>query len=305
MRSSYALSAAIAFLFTTGCSPNGTIPPANQDMAPTITWNAFIVQQPSGYSGDVEPGKANVSATTSVNVTEGAHVQLSGSASNPGGVQTLHMTVQQGGEMLGDVTSTATSGQVPTVLNILGSNGAGGTGSQPVVVVLTKPVTVTVSATNFNAMNQKITVTYNPSPVIIVGGGGTNQPPPPSTAQIFLTANHDLGPFQSTTAPPNFCQATLTWNLTPGTLSGTAGSNAPFHSTATANPAPSWMYDASSGLYTARCGYGQMVGGLRPGTWTAAVAATGTGTDWQTQCSVTLAVGMNYRKFQWGQNGCQ
>jgi hypothetical protein len=58
-----AITPAIAFCLAS-CSQNVTIPPKGQDAAPTITWNAFIVQQPSGYSGDVEPGKTNVHFST-------------------------------------------------------------------------------------------------------------------------------------------------------------------------------------------------------------------------------------------------
>jgi hypothetical protein len=306
-RAPRAVAAVLVFLFSTGCSQNVGIPPAGQDKAPTITWNAFIIQQPSGYSGDVEPGKENVGTTTSVNVTEGARVQLSGSANNPGGVQSFHVTVKQSGETLADVTvagAVGAGGQVPNLLSILGTNGAGGSGSQPIAVLLSKPVIVTAIATNFNAMSQTITVTYNPVPVnIVVGGGGP--PPPPATAQLFISANHDLGPFQNTTAPPDFCKATITWSLTPGTLSGSAGTSTPYKNTVTANPPPSWIFDAPSGLYTARCPYGQMVAGLRPGTWSVAVNANGAGGSWQAQCQATLATGMNARTFRWGQSSCQ
>src|SRR5690349_7359587 len=108
------------------CSQNVTIPPAGQDTAPNITINAFVVQQPSRYSGDVEPGKANVGMTTSVNVTQGAQVQFSGSAKNPGGVQQFSISVKQGGETLYHVTTTSTpdaSGRVPDLLGLVGTNG--------------------------------------------------------------------------------------------------------------------------------------------------------------------------------------
>ena len=87
----------VLILCGVGCSHNVTIPPAGQDTAPTITMNAFVVQQPSGYSGDIEPGKANVGMTSSVAVTEGAKVQFSGSAKNPGGVQQFSVKVKQAG----------------------------------------------------------------------------------------------------------------------------------------------------------------------------------------------------------------
>jgi hypothetical protein len=228
----------------------------------------------------VEPGKANTGITTSVNVTQGARVQFSGSAKNPGGVQQFSINVTQAGETLYHVTTTGApdgSGQVPDVLSLLGTNGSGAPGSQPMVVNLSTPVILVATATNFHAMSQSITVTYNPvSSNIGVGGGpGTGQSPPPTAGQLFLSATHDLGPFQSTTAPPGFCQAMLTWSVTPNSLTETTGVSTAYTNTVTATPTPAWLYDAPSGLYTARCPYGQMVGNLRTGTWTSATGAGG------------------------------
>jgi len=304
------LGVGVLILCGAGCSHNVTIPPAGQDTAPTITMNAFVVQQPSGYSGDIEPGKANIGMTSSVAVTEGAKVQFSGSAKNPGGVQQFNVTVKQSGQTLYQATTTSTpdaNGRAPDLLSLVGTNGAGGSGNQPMLVSMSAPVSVTATATNFHAMSQTITVTYNPvSSSIIVGVGGSNNPAPtPSSAQLFLSANHDLGPYQTTTAPPGLCQATLTWTTTPVSLTGAMGSSTPFANTATANPAPTWFQDPTSGLYTARCGYGQMVGNLRTGTWTVSVSTDGAaGGPWQAQCQAALAAGMNGRTFQWGQPGC-
>jgi hypothetical protein len=274
-----------------------------------MTINAFVVQQPSGYSGDVEPGKANVGLTTSVNVTEGAKVQLSGSAKNPGGVQRFNITVKQAGQNLYQVTTSSTpdaNGQVPDLLSIVGTDGASGPGNQPIVVTLSAPAVVTAVATNFHSMSQTITITYNPVPSnIIVGDGNGGGPPPPSSAQLFLTADHDMGPFQTQTAPPHFCQATLTWNLTPATVTGTTGTTTSYTNTVVADPSPTWLFDAPSGLYTARCSYGQMIADLRTGTWTVVVTATGAGDNWQAQCQAALVPGMNGRMFRWGKAGCQ
>jgi hypothetical protein len=304
------LGVRIFLLLTVACSHNVSIPPAGQDTAPTITMNAFVVQQPSGYSGDIEPGRANVGMTSSVAVTEGAKVQMSGSAKNPGGVQQFSVTVKQSGQTLYQVSTASVpdaNGQVPDLLSLLGTNGAGGSGNQPMVVTMSAPVILTATATNFHAMSQTITITYNPvSTNVTVGGGGpSNSPPPPSSAQLFLSATHDLGPFQTTTAPPGFCQATLTWTVTPVTLTGTTGVSTPFTNTVTADPAPTWLHDASSGLYTARCPYGQMVGNLKTGTWMVSVNANGAGGNWQAQCQAILSAGMNGRTFRWGQPACQ
>jgi hypothetical protein len=275
-----------------------------------MTINAFVVQQPRGYSGDVEPGKANVGLTTSVNVTEGAKVQFSGSAKNPGGVQRFDITVKQAGKALYQVTTAGTpdaGGEVPDLLSIVGTDGAGGPGNQPMVVSLSAPAVVTAVATNFHSMSQTITITYNPVPsnVIVGGGGNEGGPPPPSSAELFLTADHDLGPFQTQTAPPHFCQAMLTWTVTPVALTGTTGATTPYTNTVAADPSPTWLFDAPSGLYTARCSYGQMIADLRTGTWLAGVTATGAGEDWQAQCQAVLIPNMNGRMFRWGKAGCQ
>jgi hypothetical protein len=304
------LTPGFVVLCSLACSQTVTIPPAGDDTAPTLTMNAFVVQQPSGYSGDVEPGKANVGMTTPVNVTQGARVQFSGSAKNPGGVQHFSVRVTQAGETLYQVTTSSTpdaSGHVPDLLSIVGTDGAGGSGNHPMVVTLSAPVIVIAAATNFHAMSQTITVTYNPvsSNIVIGGGEATGQPPPPTTAQLFLSADHDVGPFQTTTAPPGFCQATLTWALSPITLTGTTGQATPYSNTGTANPVPTWLFDAPSGLYTARCPYGHMVGNLRTGTWMVSVNATGAGGSWQAQCQAIVTAGMNGRTFRWGQVGCQ
>ena len=198
------LTPGFVVLCSLACSQTVTIPPAGDDTAPTLTMNAFVVQQPSGYSGDVEPGKANVGMTTPVNVTQGARVQFSGSAKNPGGVQHFSVRVTQAGETLYQVTTSSTpdaSGHVPDLLSIVGTDGAGGSGNHPMVVTLSAPVIVIAAATNFHAMSQTITVTYNPvsSNIVIGGGEATGQPPPPTTAQLFLSADHDVGPFQTTT----------------------------------------------------------------------------------------------------------
>jgi hypothetical protein len=299
-------------LIGTGCSQGVTVPPAANDAPPVITVNAFVVQQPSGYSGDVEPNKNNVTATTAVGVTQGAQVQFSGSAKNPGGVKTFGLTIVQGGTIRYQVTTSSTpdaNGRVPDLLSIVGTNGAGASGSQPMVVVMSSPVVVTATATNFNAMTQTITVTYNPVASNVTGGTGPGTTPPaPSTASLFATASHVLGPFQSQTAPPDFCQATTTWSLAPQSLTGTTGTATSMTQTTTTTPMPSWTFDAKSGLWSATCAYAFMFANLRTGTWTVSAAgAPGTShtPDWQAQCQAMLQVGMNNRRFTWGSQGCQ
>ena len=96
------------------------------------------------------------------------------------------------------------------------------------VVTLSSPVIVTATATIFMPMSQTIILTYDPVATnLTVVAARERAPPPPMTAQLFLSANHDLGPFQTTTAPPGLCQATLTWTVTPISLSGTTGMTTP------------------------------------------------------------------------------
>lgn len=301
---------AIAILFFAACAANVKIPPAGNDAAPTELINAFIVQQPSGYSGDIEPGKENVGTTTSVSVTENARVMFSGSAKNPGGVQQFSVKIMQGAKLLYQVTATGapdSNGNVPSLLNIAGSDGAGGPGNQSMEVILSVPVIVTATARNFNAMSQTITITYNPAPsnVIVGGGGGGTGGTGQTTASLFLSADHLLGPFQSSSFPPDFCQATLAWTVTPVILTGTTGLATPYTDMASADPVPSAILDPSSGLYTAKCLYGQMVGNLRTGSWSITVSGNGAGGSWQAQCQATLSTGMNGRRFRWSQPGCQ
>ena len=297
------------------CSQLTSIPPASQDQPPTVTLNGFIVQQPSGYSGDIEPGKENVTMSTSVGVTAGAHVQFSGSAKNSGGVQQFSIAIRQHNQTLYQVTANSAAdagGHVPDLLSIVGSNGVGGAGSTPLAVVLSTPVVVTTSATNFNGMATTLTVIYNPVPIAIGGGSGGGGSPGGSgdtTGRLFLTADHQLGPFSSQTGPPDLCQAHMVWSLTPNALTGTTGTSNPTTFQGDYDPPPSWIANPPSSLWSADCGYGQMIANLRTGSWTVAVTGNqGTssdpGTAWQTQCQVVLKPGMNVARFVWGRNGC-
>ncbi|HEX5544034.1 MAG TPA: hypothetical protein VFX10_00990, partial [Nitrospira sp.] len=151
----------IMLISVVSCSHQAPIPPTGQDSPPTMTINAFVVQQPSGYSGDVD--QANVSDSTSVGVTSGARIMMSGSAKNAGGVKSFTVSLRQANQTLFQVTATGVpdaTGAVPDLLSILGTNGAGGPGNMPMVVMVEQPVQVIATATNFNGMTSSITINY-------------------------------------------------------------------------------------------------------------------------------------------------
>jgi hypothetical protein len=193
-------------------------------------------------------------------------------------------------------------------LTRFGTNGAGGPGSQPLVVTLATPVVVTATAGNFHGQSATITVTYNPVSVSgTASGGGGSGGGSPTTAQFLVSVERVLGPYSVPTVPPGFCRATLTWQLTPGMLTGSTGTATPFTQTSMLDPMPSSKLDSPTGLYFITCGYGQMIGNLRLGTWTLTVMgnwSTDLTTAWQAQCQVLLLAGLNGRRLAWGQMVC-
>lgn len=295
----------IMLISVVSCSHQAPIPPTGQDSPPTMTINAFVVQQPSGYSGDVD--QANVSDSTSVGVTSGARIMMSGSAKNAGGVKSFTVSLRQANQTLFQVTATGVpdaTGAVPDLLSILGTNGAGGPGNMPMVVTVEQPVQVIATATNFNGMTSSITINYLPIPVIVVGGGS-----PPgntdTTARLFLAADHVLGPFQSQSGPMDLCRAHVTWDVTPQALSGSTGNATPFTQQGDYTPPPAWRQSQPGNLWSADCSYGAMLMNLRTGTWTITVtgnmsASNDPSTAWKTQCQVLLKTGTNNVRFNWG-----
>jgi hypothetical protein len=293
-------------LISAACSKSVTIPPPNQDSPPTVTLNAFVVQQPSGYSGDVD--RANVSDSTSVGVTTGAQIQISGSARNAGGVKSFTISIRQANRVVFQATATAApdaTGMVPDLLSILGTDGTGGPGNMPMVVTMREPVQVVSTALNFNGMAKSITVNYLPVSIVVVGGGG----PPPggtdTTARLLLAVDHVLGPFQSSSGPADLCRAHLTWSAMPQSLTGSTGSGTPFTQQGDYTPTPTWRQSTPGNLWSADCAYGTMLTNLRTGTWTINVSgntspSSDPSTVWQTHCQVALKTGTNTVRFNWG-----
>jgi hypothetical protein len=141
------------------------IPTPELDRAPAITVNGFVL----GNTGWV--GQSTINATTKVHSPSGTKLQLSVLAENVidksfGGVKELHLIIQQGTQILFDVAVEGKRnwlGWVPPSLGILGCNGVGGTGQQPLIFTMNStPVIVTVTATNFHNTASLVVVTYLP-----------------------------------------------------------------------------------------------------------------------------------------------
>jgi hypothetical protein len=98
-----------------------------------------------------------------------ADMILTVQATNPGGVKSLSLVVSQGGPVYTVGTSSApdAQGRVPETLQIWGTNGAGGIGSDPLLIHLSKFVhaktsaTIVVQASNFNGDQSIYAVTYH------------------------------------------------------------------------------------------------------------------------------------------------
>lgn len=159
----FTLCTPILVLFITGCGTSRVnIPNVNQDKKPTISVSAF----PPGNNGDIEVEQ--VTSSNSVNVALGTDLIFSASARNPGGVRDLSLSIEQGGKILYSVKVADTpdsNNQVTTVLNIPGTNGAGGVGSKSLILRVTTPVQVTAEATTFNGVREIVLVTYQPKPI--------------------------------------------------------------------------------------------------------------------------------------------
>ncbi len=140
----------------------------SKDAAPAITITAIpLVPNGPGAAGDVEPGKSDVSTTTSVNVTRGAPIMLLGNARNPGGVQSFSVTVSQGGATILSGTATGAEDAAGTALNTLTIRAPDTNPTGTLTVNVTDPVTVTATATNFNTQPTTITVTYVPADLAV------------------------------------------------------------------------------------------------------------------------------------------
>ncbi|GAO45405.1 hypothetical protein FPE01S_05_01000 [Flavihumibacter petaseus NBRC 106054] len=101
-----------------------------------------------------------------VNVDMGSELMFSGIASNPGGVKTFSVEVSQNGSSLYSAKTENipnASNKVNNPTRILGTNGSGGAGSQPMTVTnLSAPVEVSTTAAGFGTNTNSFKVTYVP-----------------------------------------------------------------------------------------------------------------------------------------------
>jgi hypothetical protein len=155
----------VATAFVSGCANLVSVPPRDQDAPPIITVSNFVV----GGSGTVS--HEIVTSGQPVSVSLGSVVMISVSAKNAGGVKRLDLSFTQGQKSVSVGASAAPdfSGKVPDLLAILGSNGAGQPGSQPIELVQSPatsrfpvPASIQVSAENFNGQQTSFVVIYNP-----------------------------------------------------------------------------------------------------------------------------------------------
>jgi len=137
------------------CNPTRvSVPDADHDRVPIITVHSV----PSG-PGKVSPGEVSITTNKPVGVTVGTVVIITADATNSGGVKSLRIWATQGGNTLWEVMTTGSldaQNLAPKTLSILGSNGQGGIGGQPLLIVfdhLYQTASVMAEATNFN--NQK------------------------------------------------------------------------------------------------------------------------------------------------------
>jgi hypothetical protein len=142
-----------------------SVPPPGQDKAPNVTIHALA----SGGSGQIEEPEISYCPSPCKSfVTLGTYLLITADAINPGGVQKFRATITQGGSTLYTVETTGSydaNNKVPKSLSIIGSNGAGGIGSNPLLIHISNmssEVTVTATAVNFNGMPKTITAIYAP-----------------------------------------------------------------------------------------------------------------------------------------------
>ena len=158
-RTAHAALAAALSLTALGCPPTAVqVPPTSQDAPPVIT----ITNTSESGTGSLDSDSETT--TTRVGGSQGTVVLILAKAVNPGGTRDFSMTIEQADSPTISVDSpqTLTSGGLaPTTAYILGTDGAGHTGSQAISFTVNAiPVTLTAKAVNFNGMSTTIQVTY-------------------------------------------------------------------------------------------------------------------------------------------------
>jgi hypothetical protein len=157
-------------IYIFGCTPTMVIvPDAAHDRKPVITIHSL----PSG-SGQVSPGEVSITTGKPVGVTENTTVVITADAVNSGGVKSLWIAGYHGGNKLWEVTVASVpnaQNKVPTTLSIIGHNGQGGIGSNPLLIVLNhlyETADVKAEATNFNNQTEKLQVNYEVLPANLI-----------------------------------------------------------------------------------------------------------------------------------------
>jgi hypothetical protein len=161
------VAVAAVMVWMSGCSHRVTIPPSpDQDSKPTISISSFPVD--GGLT--VNPEIVTTGGTY-VQVVPGTKVMILVGAKNGNGVQSLWVRFKHGSSVT-EATVTASpdaSGQVPTTLEILGTNGAGGAGTQPIVLQdspaqgpVPLPASIEVKAISFTGLTEEYSVNYLP-----------------------------------------------------------------------------------------------------------------------------------------------
>lgn len=136
----------------------------SQDAAPIITLTATpLTPAGPGAQPDLEPGKTNVSTTTSVKVSRGGGVMLIGNARNNGGVKSLTMTAARHGMAFLQGTASDTVDAKGTALNTLTIKSPDASPSSSFDLQVSDPIEVTATATNFNGQTTTIVVDYVPA----------------------------------------------------------------------------------------------------------------------------------------------
>jgi hypothetical protein len=160
-------------LLCAGCVKHVVKATPGQDKPPVIT----VIGFPSG-GGATFP--QSTSTTQHVDVMQGTHVMVLGSAKNSGGVRQLSLKISQTNNVLWDVSALAppSTTTVPDALYILGSDGSGNAGTEPLLfTMMADSVTAVATATNYNNQSSTISVTYDCLNCALTwGGGGRGSP---------------------------------------------------------------------------------------------------------------------------------
>jgi hypothetical protein len=121
------------------------------------------------------------------------------------------------------------------------------------------------------------------------GGGEAFKCPTDSAAVVLLFLRTDAP--QSTGPSDVKCDARIIWQLTPVTFTGKTGSQ----NTVTLDKS----YQATES--NQHCEFGDMVIGLRPGTWKVSAQTPNT---WRTECTITISECLNNVRFTFNRQGC-